>query len=358
MNILLIGTVDGISGGVAQYIQNIINNSVSDEQRNFYLGSLISHADKSKYINTTFLDFDMRYSLVQINTRIKQLDDIVKANSITLIHAHTQRAALIATIYSKKHGIKVIYTPHGLRHTQQQGLSGLLHKYIDQFILNNINMITVLSNGEFYAAKKINTNVKIKKINTRIDDNSISYHKAQNNFKQIIMLGSCDDRKQPFLFIEIAKWYRNENIKFIWIGDGVLFDECTEYIDHNELHNVEFVGQKTNNEAKEILSQTDILLFTSKQEGFPITLLEAMMLNIPIVSNDFFGVNDVITENETGLVFKNSNVNQAKDLINKIFENDDIRMELIIKARNYFNKNHSSLELFSNDFINLYRSVS
>lgn len=356
MRILFIGTVDGVSGGVAQYMQNIINNILSNEI-DFFLGSLISDTNKQKYRNVTFLNFDMRYSISRIKTRIDHLHDIVQKNSINLIHAHTQRAGLLAAIYNKMYGMKVIYTPHGLRHTQLKGLKSVVHKYIDKFILNNVNIVTVLSNSEFALVKKINTKVIIKKINTRIDDNLTSYEKIQKDFKQITMIGSCDDRKQPFLFLEIAKEFRNENIKFIWVGDGILLDECKKYIQQNKLNNIDFVGQKTNDDAKEILSQSDILLFTSKQEGFPITLLEATMLKIPIVSNNFFGIDDIIIKDKTGLVFKNSNINEAKDLINKILFNEAIKTNLIENARIYFEQNHMSLELFSKEFLNLYKSV-
>lgn len=208
MNILLIGTLDGVSGGVAQYVQNIVNNTESINV-NFTLGSLIGEKDKEKYCKVNFEQFDMRYRIFEISRRLKELHDIVVRNSISIIHAHTQRAGLIATLYSIKYGIKVVYTPHGLRYTQLKGLNAIIHKYFDMFILSNIDLITVLSNSELNSVKKINNKVAVNKVNTRIEHCEITSTKTQN-FNQIVMVGSCEERKQPLLFIEIAK---NVNLK-------------------------------------------------------------------------------------------------------------------------------------------------
>lgn len=355
MNVLLIGTLDGVSGGVAQYIQNIVNNAESNSI-NFTIASLIYEKHKEKYINVIFEKFDVRYQFFDINERLIELHNIITRNSISVIHAHTQRAALLAVLYNIKFGVKVIYTPHGLRHKQLRGFNALLHKSLEKFILNKIDIITVLSNSELNSVKKLNNNVNVIKVNTRIDHFEIK-SSDKYDFKQIVMIGSCEDRKQPLLFIEIAKKIQIENVKFIWIGKGDLFEDCNKYVKQFMPNKVGFIGQRENSDTKEILRNSDVLLFTSKQEGFPITILEAMMLKVPVVSNNFFGVEDIIKNNDTGLIFNNSNVNQAVYLIEKIFKNQQFKDSMISNGYKYYEKNHSSLKFFSNEFVTFYKSL-
>jgi glycosyltransferase EpsD len=355
MNVLLIGTLDGVSGGVAQYVQNIVNN-IESGSANFTLGSLIADRDKEKYINVNFEKFDMRYRIFDINKRLKELHSIVTRNSISIIHAHTQRAALLATLYSIKSGLKVVYTPHGLRCTQLKGFNAQIHKYLDKFILNKIDIITVLSNSELRSVKKINAKVTVNKVNTRIEHCEINTNK-KCEFNQVVMVGSCEERKQPLLFIEIAKRCTIKNIKFIWIGKGDQFDECNRYAIEFLSDKLSFIGQKENLETKQLLSNSDLLLFTSKQEGFPITILEAMMLKVPIISNDFFGVEDIIKNRDTGLIFENSDIDQAVHLIEKVLKDQQLKDMLISNAYYYYEENHSSLKIFSNEFVTFYKNL-
>ena len=355
MNVLLIGTLDGVSGGVAQYIQNIVNNAESGTV-SFTLGSLISETDRQKYVNVNFEKFDMRYRIFDINKRLRELHHIVTRNSISVIHAHTQRAAFLATIYSMRSGLKVIYTPHGLRYTQLKGLNSQIHKHLDKFILNKIGIITVLSNSELNSVKKINNKVTVNKVNTRIEHCIINSNKKPE-FNQIVMIGSCEERKQPLLFIEIAKKCKLENTKFIWIGHGDQFDQCSKYVQEFMPDKVYFIGQKENLETKEILSGSDLLLFTSKQEGFPLTILEAMMLKVAVVSNNFFGIEDIVKRDNTGLIFENSNVNEAVHLIEKVINDEQLKARLISNGYRYYEENHSSLNFFSNEFVTFYKNL-
>jgi len=343
MKVLFLGTLDGVSGGVAQYIQNIINHdSGRNDKLRYIVGCLISKNDKELYKkDTKFINFDIRY---------------IVSNSIDLIHAHTQRAALIAALYRKIYGIKVVYTPHGLRHSQLKGFKSFIHEMIEKFILNNIDVITTLSDSELNLVKQVDDKVYAKKINTRI--NTTEFEKSRlDNKKVIVMIGSCDDRKQPYLFINIAKQYIQKDIKFIWIGDGPLYNKVKAFIKQEDLINIEFLGQKNNLETKKLIKNSDILLFTSKQEGFPLTILEAMMLKVPIISNDFFGIEDVIIGKETGLIFHNSNMDEAKSLIDILLNDKEVNDRLVLNAYNFFSENHSSIDKFSNEFVNLYESV-
>jgi glycosyltransferase involved in cell wall biosynthesis len=358
MKVLFLGTLDGISGGVAHYMQNIINHDNSENDKlQYVVGCLISESDKELYKkDTKFINFDMRYGIYKVQKKLNEIHKIVVSNSIDLIHVHTQRAGLIAAIYKKVYGIKVVYTPHGLRHSQLKGLGSFIHKMIEKFILNNIDVITTLSDSELDLVKQVNDKVYVKKINTRI--NTIEFEKNRlDNKKVIAMIGSCDDRKQPYLFINIAKRYIKKDIKFIWIGNGPLYDEVKDFIKQENLINIKFLGQKNDLEAKELIKNSDILLFTSKQEGIPLTILEAMMLKVPIISNNFFGIEDVITDKKNGLIFKNSNIDEAKSFIDLLLRNNEINNRLVLNAYRSYNEKHSNIDKFSNEFVGLYEEI-
>ena len=60
------------------------------------------------------------------------------------------------------------------------------------------------------------------------------------------------------------------------------------------------------------MSDFDLLLLTSSSEGVPITILEAIELNIPLLSTDVGGIKEIIG--------KSAVFNEVKDISEKINE--------------------------------------
>ena len=55
-------------------------------------------------------------------------------------------------------------------------------------------------------------------------------------------------------------------------------------------------------EAHRILNEVDIFLFTSKEEGFGSTLLDAMLYGVPIVSTSAGGIPEMINDQYNGIL--------------------------------------------------------
>jgi glycosyltransferase involved in cell wall biosynthesis len=94
-------------------------------------------------------------------------------------------------------------------------------------------------------------------------------------------------------FLEIAKKVieQNNNFHFVLIGDGSLMHTYTQSTKQQK-KNIHFLGFR--DDVKELICGFDVFLFTSKNEGFPLVLLEAMAAKIPILSNNFPSVNELL----------------------------------------------------------------
>ena len=93
-----------------------------------------------------------------------------------------------------------------------------------------------------------------------------------------ISVGSLIDRKDPVTLIkgfEMAKI--GENAELIMLGDGYLFDECNQH--SSDL--IKLKGQVEN--VNEYLKAADVFVSTSKSEGLPNAVLEAMGAGLPLL---------------------------------------------------------------------------
>ncbi len=63
---------------------------------------------------------------------------------------------------------------------------------------------------------------------------------------------------------------------------------------------IKMLGQRR--DIPEILAAADAFILTSVSEGIPVTILEAMAADVPIISTDVGGIPEIITHGETGLL--------------------------------------------------------
>lgn len=108
-------------------------------------------------------------------------------------------------------------------------------------------------------------------------------------------------QKRLDLWLEAAREvlrHRPET-RFLLVGDGPLREETEAQARELGLGDaVSFPGLQ--DDVRPFLSAMDLLLITSEFEGLPLVLLEAMALELPVVSSPVGGIPEVVRDGETG----------------------------------------------------------
>ena len=112
-----------------------------------------------------------------------------------------------------------------------------------------------------------------------------------------------EQQKANEIFVRAAALVMREVPDLITLiaGDGPQRSELEELATSlGVAGRVRFLGWRT--DAVEIMAALDIFCMTSRWEGCPMVLLEAMSLQRPVVATDFGGVREIVVNEETGLV--------------------------------------------------------
>ena len=89
------------------------------------------------------------------------------------------------------------------------------------------------------------------------------------------------------------------------IGGGIMSDQIVEEIKGNHLNNIEYLGFKKGDELVSYIRNASFVLVPSEwYENNPLTIVEAYSAGKPVIGSDIGGIPELISEEETGYLFK------------------------------------------------------
>jgi glycosyltransferase involved in cell wall biosynthesis len=99
---------------------------------------------------------------------------------------------------------------------------------------------------------------------------------------------------------------------------------------------VHLPGQLAN--PQPVLNGADVFVLSSRHEGFPNALLEAMALGIPVVAFQSVGVDAIIRDGVDGIIVPNSDVGLLSAAIDRLLQDILLRRRLGAAARNVLDR--------------------
>lgn len=265
----------------------------------------------------------------------KELYALLKSGNYDLIHSHglDSPLSMAALIASRKLGIPSVVTNHSLvGHTP---LSSFLYLAGKLLVKNADAVIAVSSAVE--KDSKLMTKKPVYRIFNGIDC-------EENDFKTLLPV----DREGKLIIASVARMTkkkgvqhlvrlapslleRNENLIFIMIGNGPLTKKLEKKVKKSGLSgNFYFTGEIPRRAVLDYLEQADIFAHPSSDEGFGISILEAISKRVPVVAMNHSGVSDIIEHGVNGYLA--DNLMDFSSCLQALIENPALRTEFSQKA--------------------------
>ncbi len=119
----------------------------------------------------------------------------------------------------------------------------------------------------------------------------------------LIYIGRFEKEKNPISLIHLLYKLKQKNpdISLCLVGKGIYKKQMQEKIRNLKLeNNAKLLGYRA--DVNKLLGKSKILITTTHNEGFPVSMLEAGIQKIPCVSTRFTGVEEIISHNKTGFI--------------------------------------------------------
>ncbi|MDQ4121810.1 MAG: glycosyltransferase family 4 protein [Acidobacteriota bacterium] len=154
----------------------------------------------------------------------------------------------------------------------------------------------------------------------------------------VFSLGSLIERKGFRVLLEAARRLKNENLFFVWIGDGEKLAEMQQLIVEFRLENsVKVIRPTEIGENREDLLRlfriADIFVHPSFAEGLPGAMLEAMALGLPVVVSEINAVPEAVKNMENGLLVRAGDADEFAKAILTLAKDGKLRENLANKGQ-------------------------
>lgn len=300
----------------------------------------------------------------------KKIKELIGDFKPDIVHTHASKAGAIGRLAAHNMKVPLIYhTFHGhVFHSYFGAMKTQVYKSVERNLARKSSRIIAISDiqkEELSNIHKICSPDKIKVIPLGFDltrfytDLEIKRAQFRSEWKigdeeiAIGIVGRLVPIKNHQMFLDVAKRVSDKakkSLKFVIVGDGELRGELEEYVNKLGLENVIFTSWQKNVDV--VNAGLDIICLTSKNEGTPVSLIEAQASGKPIVSTRVGGIENVVKPNETAFLSEVGDMDAFSSGLLKLIQDDELRKEFGLKGNHVLQQFHFTRLV--NDFRELY----
>jgi glycosyltransferase involved in cell wall biosynthesis len=298
-------------------------------------------ADKARARGLTFYDIPEHGKFDPYV--IRAIRDIVVRHDINLIHAHDYKSDLFAYLVGRWLGRQrpaLLSTAHAW---VMLGLRGELYRRLDLWLMRRFDHLIAVSHAtkaEMVTAGVAASNISV--IHNAIDTEAWSLGKATADLRKELGLGHAFPvigyvgRVMPEK--DLDTWLRaaalvadrHPTARFVLVGEGR--DGTTQ----RHLQSlaaalgiasyVTFAGYR--DDLLPAYASFDVFMLTSRREGLPNSILEAMAMGLPVVTTDVAGAKELVLDGQTGFVLPQGDVHGLAQAALALVDNDSLRLRM------------------------------
>ena len=363
------------AGGVAEYLYMFLKNFKENDYENI----LIVSQDYKNQLDR-FKPYASNIYIVPMVREIEPKNDIksilkvkkvLKQIKPDIVYLHSSKAGAIGRVaLAFNFKTKILYNAHGWYFNAQiSDKKKKIFAVIEKILAIKTDKIINISKSEYESALKYKIAPKKKMC---IIENGIDFTKYKNSAQYrektrkryhieeneivIGVVGRLTEQKDPMTMIKAFELVHkeNKNTKLMYVGSGELEGKVKQYAkEKNILDKLIITGWVDN--VEKYIPAFDIAVLPSKWEGFGLVLIEYMACDKPIVATNVGGINDIIKNNENGMLCNVQNYMMLSKMIANLIRNENLKNQITYRNKTYREK--YNIENVINNHMKIYTNI-
>jgi glycosyltransferase involved in cell wall biosynthesis len=309
---------------------------VSVDTTNYYLNNLFDYSDPHEVeLSAVTLaatggfieDFEKRggsaVALDCIDRRkylkaVGHLKRIIEAGKIDIVHTHLYDPTVLGLATGKALGRKVVVTRHHsdavhrlpgrLRRAAYLSGERIVNRFVDQIIAPSRKVYETLVEIEQVPCSKValipyGQTVERFDAVSAIDVARVRDEFGLANRVALVCVSRLHEEKGHPYLLEAVAGLRQSGLDavLLLVGRGPELEMLRGLASRMGIEeNVRFLGWR--DDALALLAAADVVVHPSLQEALPSAVIEAVMLERPVVATDVSGIRDVLGDSEFGVI--------------------------------------------------------
>lgn len=261
-----------------------------------------------------------------------------------LLHVHSSKAGFVGRLAARLVGVRSVFTAHGWAFTEGvhparrtlavvlERLAGRLgdavicvsHKDLRLALENRVapeDRLTVVWNGVPDTAQRALPGLEPPRL---------------------VMVARFSPQKDHGLLLKSLAELQDLSWTLDLVGDGPLLPQVKALAQELGLGSrVRFLGRRVDIDS--VLAEAQVFVLTSRWEGLPLTILEAMRAGLPVVASDVGGVGEAVVDGHTGFLVPRGEQALLRDRLRRLLADPGLRVQMGAAARKRYEE-HFTVE--------------
>lgn len=237
-----------------------------------------------------------------------RLARVFRRNSVDIAHLHNQLPLIYGTLAGQISRCATVATRHGL--DEGSGSQLWIRRQVARLVDRYVAVSTQVADNTRVHGLAVEP--KLTVIENGID---VGRHMPRPEWRREVraelglpadarVIGTVSrlaDYKNVGLLLRSGLPHLNDMTRLLIIGDGPERSELESWAaQHRQGQFVRFLGQRT--DVARLLNGVDLFALSSKTEGHPIAVIEAMATGLPVLATRVGGIPDMVEDGATGFL--------------------------------------------------------
>ncbi|KAF0242596.1 MAG: hypothetical protein FD180_3826 [Planctomycetota bacterium] len=270
-----------------------------------------------------------------------------------LVHAHTSKPGLLARLAGTAWGIPTLYTPHGFYfHYDLPAWKRRLYRELERVAGMWTTRLVCVTEEEARQADEAHLVSPSKMVvlpnALRLDQCEAKRPRAEVRAEfgiplhapLFVMVGRLSSPKDPFTLLRAADRLADD-VHVLFAGEGEQRSEVAGLARELGMEKrVHLPGHR--DDPLDLTAAGDIAVLSSKWEGLPFALLEAMALSRPVVATDVSGCRDALGASGAGVLVPVADPDAMAKALGMLWADPNTRAKMGEKGRRLVEEKYSA----------------
>lgn len=347
-------------GGAQKYVLSTIEELKDQFHFNVIVGShdFLSQALEKENINTTVIP---ALNSANIIKAVWQIRTELKRQQPALINTHSTLASIYARLANIRLKIPLIYSVHGWFFSEN---TSIIRQKFGPYLERAMCKLTThwITETRFDQALGLTHSAIASKTRSTVIANGIpqpefkktAIYQQNEQTINIVFVGRISYQKNPTLALKVLHALP-EQYRLTLFCDNKDDKELLETVFQLKLGNrIDIIDDEK--QTSSILHHFDLLLMTSRYEGMPLCVIEAMASGLPVVSSNTCGLNELVHDGKNGFLISGDDANEYANKITSIFSNTNTRSSMSETSKSLY-ENHHTVSVMSQKIAHTFKNT-